>query len=99
MNATAITRMVAPTLALVAAGVAAIAFDMTKRRNEPPHEPGSLAVAPASSPPSTTKRDQGLDTIETAQAEISAVATALAGPRRLSDTGNEIVPPFERRAH
>ena len=87
--------MVAPTLALVAAGVAAIAFDMTQRRNEPPREPSSLTVAPAGSPPSTTKRDQGLDAIETAQADISAVATALAGPPRLSDTGNEIVPTFD----
>jgi nucleoid-associated protein YgaU len=71
--ARSIARVVLPSLALVAAGAAAIVFGITQAKREPAVESRATTAAGISQPASSA-RDQGL---AAAQAEANAVANAL----------------------
>jgi nucleoid-associated protein YgaU len=71
MNVTSIGRIAVPSLALVAAGGAALVFGITHLRREPPVETTAVTVAPAASP-------SGPAALTTAQADASAATAELA---------------------
>src|SRR3979411_1051750 len=94
MTATLIARIVAPSLALVAACGAALVFGITPVRREPPVATSATPAAPASSPPASSARHEGSAALATAQAEANAVAAPLAVSPRSPDT-DESVPVFD----
>src|ERR1700688_2713977 len=91
MTATPIARIVVPSLALVAAGGAALVFGITHVRREPPVETRAATTAPAFSPPALRARHEGSPALATAQAEANAVAAASAAAPRSPDTESEPV--------
>src|SRR5450756_2119000 len=94
MTVTSVSRIVVPSLALVAACGAALVFGITQLRRGPPVETRAAAAALAVSPPASGARDEGLVALATAQAEANAAAAALAVSPRSPDTG-ESVPVFD----
>src|SRR5450756_416454 len=94
MTVTSISRIVVPSLALVAACGAALFFGITHVRREPPVETRAATTAPAVSPPASGARDEDSAALETAQAEANAVADAPAVSPRSPDT-DESVPVFD----
>ena len=94
MTATSITRIVVPSLALVAVCGAALAFGITHVWREPPVETRTATAAPEVSPPASGAPDKGSAALATVQAEANAAAAALAVAPRAPDT-NESVPAFD----
>jgi len=94
MTVTSISRIVVPSLALVAVCGAALVFGITHLRREPPVETRAATAAPAVSPPASGARDEGSAALATAQAEANAVAAASAVSPRSPDT-DESVPVFD----
>ena len=94
MTATSITRIVVPSLALVAACGAALAFGITHVWREPPIETRAATAAPEVSPPASGAPDKGSTALATLQAEANATAAALAAPPRAPDT-DESLPAFD----
>jgi len=94
MTVTSVSRIVVPSLALVAASGAALVFGFTHLRREPPVETRAATAAPAFSPPASGARDEGSAALATAQAEANAAAAALAVSPRSPDT-DEFVPVFD----
>jgi nucleoid-associated protein YgaU len=94
MTATSITRIVVPSLALVAACGAALAFGITHVWREPPIETRAATAAPEVSPPASGAPDKGSTALATLQAEANAAAAALAVPPRAPDT-DESLPAFD----
>src|ERR1035437_8610291 len=93
MTVTSISRIVVPSLALVAVCGAALVFGITHLRREPPVETRAATAAPAVSPASGA-RDEGSAALATAQAEANAVAAASPVSPRSPDT-DESVPVFD----
>jgi nucleoid-associated protein YgaU len=94
MSATAIGRLVVPSLALAAACGAALVFGITHVRREPPVETSAATAAPAVSPPASSARDDGMAALATAQAEADAVTTGIAVSPGSPHT-DESVPVFD----
>ena len=94
MTATSITRIVVPSLALVAACGAALGFGIMHVWREPPVETRAAIAAPEVSPPASGAQDIGSAALATAQAEANAAAAALAVPPRAPDT-DESLPAFD----
>jgi nucleoid-associated protein YgaU len=94
MTATSISRIVVPSLALVAACGAALVFGITDIRREPPLETSAATAAPAVSSPASSARDDSSAALATAQADANAVAAELAvsPPPPVTD---ESVPVFD----
>jgi nucleoid-associated protein YgaU len=92
MTVTSIGRIVVPSLALVAAGGAALAFGITHLWREPPAETRAATAAPAISPTASGVRDDGSAAPATAQAEANLAAPAVS-PR--SPDADESVPVFD----
>jgi nucleoid-associated protein YgaU len=84
MTATSTTRIVVPSLALVAACGAALVFGITHVGREPPVETRAATAAAAVAPPASGARDEG----------SAALATAQAVSPRSPDT-DESVPVFD----
>jgi nucleoid-associated protein YgaU len=97
MTATSITRIVVPSLVLVAACGAALAFGVMHVWREPPVETRAATAAPEVSPPVAGVQDKGSAALATVQAEANAAAAALAVAPRAPDTPdtNESVPAFD----
>jgi len=102
MAATSMSRIVVPSLALVAACGAALIFGIKHIRREPPVETSAAITAPTVSSPASSDRDEKSAALATAQADVNAVAAQLAvsPPPPVTD---ESVPVFdiariERRA-
>jgi hypothetical protein len=94
MTATSITRIVVPSLVLVAACGAALAFGIMHAWREPPVETRAATAAPEVSPPTSGAPDKGSAALATVQAEANAAAAALAVAPHAPDT-NESVPAFD----
>ena len=94
MTGTSIARIVVPSLALVAAGGAALVFGITLSRREPPIEARAVTAAPAM-PRLPGIQGQGLTALATAQAETNIVAAALAVSPSSPGTGDEFMPVFD----
>ena len=94
MTATSIGRIVVPSLALVAAGGAALFFGIPHAQREPPVETRAATAAPAVSPPASNARDEVSAALAIAQAEANAVAATPAVSPRAPDT-DESVPDFD----
>jgi hypothetical protein len=95
MMARNLTRIVVPSLALIAAGGAVLVFGATQPRREPPVEASAVTAATATSPSSSGSQDQGLPGLAAAQTDAKSVAAALAGPPRASGAGDEVRPAFD----
>jgi len=94
MTVRSISRIVVPSLALVAGCGAALVFGITHVRRGPPVETRAAAAALAVSPPASGARDEGSAALATAQAEANAAAAALAVSPRSPDT-DEFAPVFD----
>lgn len=98
MTATSISRIIVPSLALVAACGAALVFGIKHVQREPPAETkvetGTVTAAPAVAPPASRVRDEGSAALATAQAEANTVTGALAAPRRSPDA-DKSAPAFD----
>src|SRR3979490_3155613 len=94
MTATSMSRIVVPSLALVAACGAALVFGITDIRREPPLEPSAATAAPAVPSPASSARDESSAALATAQADANAVAAELAVSPPPPGTA-EAVPVFD----
>src|SRR6266852_2562086 len=94
MTATSISRIVVPSVALVAACGAALVFGITHIRRAPPVETSAATAAPTVSPPASSARDESSAALATAQAEANAVAAELAVSPR-SPVTDDSVPVFD----
>lgn len=94
MITTSLSRMVVPSMALVAACGMALFFTIQHVRREPPVDIKAATVTPASSKPALDARDQGPAALTAAQAKANAVAAAPAGPPVPPDNGDG-VPAFD----
>jgi nucleoid-associated protein YgaU len=83
-----------PSLALVAAGGAALVFGITLSGREPPIEARAATAAPAM-PRSLGIQGQGLIALATTRAETNIVAAALAVSPSSPGTGDEFMPVFD----
>src|SRR3984893_14640731 len=94
MTATSMSRIVVPSLALVAACGAALIFGITPIRREPPVETSAATAGPTVSSPASGARDETSAAPATAQADANAVAAELAvsPPPPVTD---ESVPVFD----
>jgi nucleoid-associated protein YgaU len=95
MIATSIGRIVVPSLVLVAACGAALAFGITHIWREPPLETRAATVAPAVSPTASGAQDKGPAVLATAQAEADAVMAAALAVSSRSPNTDESVPTFD----
>lgn len=86
MTVGSISRMVVPSVLVVAACGAALSYGIPHLRPEPPAEANTTTAALVVSPPSSAARDAGPVVLATAQTEVNAVATAVAAPPRSPDT-------------
>src|SRR5260370_26052928 len=77
MTATSMSRIVVPSLALVAACGAALVFGVAHIRHEPPVETGAATGAPTVSSPASSARDESSAALATAQADANAEAAEL----------------------
>jgi nucleoid-associated protein YgaU len=94
MTATSITRIVVPSLLLVAACGAALAFGIMHVWRETPVETRAATAAPEVSPPASGAPDKDSAALATAQAEANAAAAALAGAPRAPDA-DQSLPAFD----
>jgi hypothetical protein len=98
MTATSITRIVVPSLVLVAACGAALAFGIMHVWREPPVETRAAIAAPEVSPSVSAvpdaAPDKGSAALAAVQAEATAAAAALNVPPRAPDT-DESLPAFD----
>src|SRR6266852_3730620 len=94
MTATSISRIVVPSVALVAACGAALVFGITHIRRAPPVETSAATAAPTVSPPASSARDESSAALATAQDEANAVAAELAVSPR-SPVTDDSVPVFD----
>jgi nucleoid-associated protein YgaU len=94
MTATSMGRIVVPSLALVAACGAAIAFGITQTWREPQLETKAAAAMPMVSPPASVARDQSPPALASAQATASAVAAELSAPP-LPPAADASIPVFD----
>jgi hypothetical protein len=94
MTATSTGRIIAPSLALVAACGAALVFGITHVRREPPVSTRDTTAAPAASPAASGVRDEGSAALSTAQAKANALAAELAVSPS-SPVTDERVPVFD----
>ena len=96
MTATSITRIVVPSLVLVAACGAALAFGVMHVWREPPVETRAATAAPEVSPSvsGAPDPDKASAALATVQAEANAAAAALAVAPRAPDT-DESLPAFD----
>jgi nucleoid-associated protein YgaU len=94
MTATSMGRIIVPSLALVAACGAAIAFGITQTWREPPAETKAAAPVPVVSPPASVARQESPPALKTAQATATAVAAELTAPP-LPPTTDESAPVFD----
>src|SRR5260370_12628124 len=78
MTATSMSRIVVPSLALVAACGAALVFGVAHIRHEPPGETSAATGAPTVSSPASSARDESSAALATAQAGANAAAAELA---------------------
>jgi nucleoid-associated protein YgaU len=96
MIATSIGRIVVPSLVLVAACGAALAFGITHIWREPPLETRAATAAPAVSPTASGgAQDDGPAALATAQAEADAVMAAALAVSSRSPNTDESVPTFD----
>jgi hypothetical protein len=94
MTVTSISRIVVPSLALVATFGAALVFGIAHVRRQPPVEVRSATAVPAVSMPASGARDEGATALATAKAGANTGAAALAVSPR-SPGSNEFVPVFD----
>jgi nucleoid-associated protein YgaU len=94
MSATAIERIVVPSLALVGACGAALVFGTTHVQREPPVETRAATATPAVAPTASGTRDKGSAALATAQTEANTVAAGLGVSPRSPNT-DESVPVFD----
>jgi nucleoid-associated protein YgaU len=94
MTATSISRIVVPSLAIVAACVAALVFGITHVLHEPPVETSAATTAPTVSPPASSVQGESSAALATAQAQANAVAAEPAVSPR-SPVTDESVPVFD----
>jgi nucleoid-associated protein YgaU len=94
MTVTSISRIVVPSLALVAACGAALAFGITHLRSELSVETGAATAAPAVLPPESVALDEGSAAFTMAPAEAKAAAAALSVSPR-SPSADESEPVFD----
>src|SRR6202023_4018056 len=73
MTTTSMSRIVVPSLALVAACGAALVFGITDIRREPPLETSAATAAPTVSSPASSARDESSAALATAQADANAM--------------------------
>ena len=92
MTAAVMSRIVLPSLALVAAACTALVYGIQHIRRAPPVEaPAAAAVV---SKPAPRARDEAAAALAAAQAETNALAAALAGSAPRPDSGDG-VPSFD----
>src|ERR1700731_231626 len=84
LTATSITRIAVPSLVVVAACGAALAFGILHLRREPPAESKSATAAPVVVPAPAARND-GPAALATAQSEAGTLAAALAAPAVVPD--------------
>jgi nucleoid-associated protein YgaU len=94
MTATSISRMVVPSVTVVAACGAALFFGIPHLWRNPPVETHAASAAPAVSPPASGAREAGPVVLATAQTEANALVTAVAAPPR-SRNADESAPTFD----
>jgi nucleoid-associated protein YgaU len=94
MNATSITRIAVPYLALVAVCGAATVVGITHVWREPPVETKAVTAAPVVAPPAPGRSAEGPAALATAKTEANAVAAALAAAPASPD-GDQSVPVFD----
>ncbi|WP_291686579.1 LysM peptidoglycan-binding domain-containing protein [Bradyrhizobium sp.] len=94
MTVASISRVVVPSVSLVAACGAALFFGITHLRREPPPESHAAAAASAVSPHASDTRDAGAAVLAMAQAQANALATAVVTPPRSPDP-HEFAPTFD----
>ena len=94
MTATSMSRIVVPSLALVAACGAALVFGTAHLRRAPPVKTNAATAEPTFSQPASGARDEGSAAPAPAQAEANAVAAELAVSPR-SPVTDESVPAFD----
>jgi nucleoid-associated protein YgaU len=88
-----ITRIIVPSLALVAVGSATLALGITQIRREPPAEADAVAAA---IPPSAPRaQDRVAVAITTARAEATSVVAALAAPPVAPESAGKGVLAFD----
>src|ERR1700730_3711132 len=94
MTATTMSRIVVPSLALVAACGAALVFGITHIGRDPPVETSASTAAPTVSSPASSARDESSAALATAQADANAVVAELSvsPPPPVTD---ESVPIFD----
>ncbi len=94
MVVTSIGRIVAPSLAIVAASGAALFFGITHLRGEPPVEIKATITAAAALPPASGDKDRGAAGPAAAPAEVNAAAAVL-GVLPSSPGTDQPVPAFD----
>jgi LysM domain len=87
MTATSVSRMVVPSIAVAACGVALV-FAVQHVRREPPGDTKVAAIAPVVSKPTADVRDPGPAALAAAQAEATAASAGLAGSPPPPDSGD-----------
>ena len=104
MTATSISRIAVPSLALVAACVAALAFGIPHVRREQPVETRAATAAPAVAQPVASVGDsptaapaiaQPASSVEDEGSAVPTTAPALAAPPRSPGSGEGIMPVFD----
>jgi nucleoid-associated protein YgaU len=95
MTRTSIIRIVVPSLALIAAGGAALVLGTAHLWREPPVEASAVTSAAAVAPPFSGGQEQRSTALAAAQAETKNVTAALAGPSGSPGVGYEIRPAFD----
>ena len=88
MAATSLSRMVVPSIALVAAFGAALVFAIQHIRRASPVDTKVATDVPAVSKPAWGPRDQDPAALAAAKAKVDAVAEALAGSPLTPDSGD-----------
>jgi nucleoid-associated protein YgaU len=93
VSATSLVRILLPSLALLAAVCAALAFGITQLRHEPPVETKAAAAA-AGTQSASRDKDKGSAALAATQTEANAVAAALAGSPA-SPVSSDGIPSFD----
>ena len=94
MNVISITKIVLPSVALVAACGAALVFGITHLQRDQPVQTSAATAAAALSPPASSDRDERTGSLASARAEANALSTEL-GVSRPPPTTDESVPVFD----
>jgi nucleoid-associated protein YgaU len=94
MTATSLSRIVVPSIALVAACGVALAFAIQHVRRGPAMDTRAATAAPTISKPASAAQDQGPAALAAAQTEANAVVATLGGPSSPPESGDG-VPAFD----